>query len=100
MGAGERRQRAASANRGRSAAGLGLFALSPVPSGQLFVAAGLMTVELVPVRERAGTDTVVLEMPTALWPAAASRFEDRGRHTPACGSPPVCDREPGGWIEP
>lgn len=37
------------ANRRRSAAGLGLFALSPVPSGQLFVGAGLMTVPLLPL---------------------------------------------------
>jgi len=36
-------------DRGRAAAGLGLFALSPVPSGQLFVAAGLMTVPLLPL---------------------------------------------------
>lgn len=36
-------------NRARSLAGLGLFALSPVPSGQLFVAAGLMTVPLLPL---------------------------------------------------
>ena len=36
-------------NRTRSAAGLGLFALSPVPSGQLFTAAGLMEVALVPL---------------------------------------------------
>jgi len=36
-------------NRGRSLAGLGLFALSPVPSGQLFVAAGLTTVPLAPL---------------------------------------------------
>jgi membrane protein YqaA with SNARE-associated domain len=36
-------------NRGRAAAGLGLFALSPVPSGQLFVAAGLMEVPLAPL---------------------------------------------------
>jgi hypothetical protein len=40
---------ALTANRGRSAAGLGLFALSPLPSGQLFVAAGLMTVPLAPL---------------------------------------------------
>jgi hypothetical protein len=39
-------QAALSADRRRTAAGLGLFALSPVPSGQLFVAAGLMTVPL------------------------------------------------------
>ncbi|HEX5984556.1 MAG TPA: hypothetical protein VFY69_10150 [Solirubrobacterales bacterium] len=38
-----------SANRRRTAAGLGLFALSPVPSGQLFAAAGLMTVPLAPL---------------------------------------------------
>jgi len=36
-------------NRGRSVAGLGLFALSPVPSGQLFTAAGLMEVALLPL---------------------------------------------------
>jgi membrane protein YqaA with SNARE-associated domain len=42
-------QAAAVANKRRSAAGLGLFALSPVPSGQLFVAAGLMTVPLLPL---------------------------------------------------
>lgn len=44
-----RAQAALSADRRRSAAGLGLFALSPVPSGQLFVAAGLMTVPLLPL---------------------------------------------------
>jgi membrane protein YqaA with SNARE-associated domain len=42
-------QAAAIANKRRSAAGLGLFALSPIPSGQLFVAAGLMTVPLLPL---------------------------------------------------
>jgi len=35
--------------RGRSLAGLALFAVSPVPSAQLFEAAGLMTVRLVPL---------------------------------------------------
>jgi hypothetical protein len=45
----DRAQRNISANRLRSAAGLGLFAISPVPSGQLFVAAGLMTVRLLPL---------------------------------------------------
>jgi hypothetical protein len=45
----DRAQRALSGNRPRAAAGLGLFALSPVPSGQLFVAAGLMTVPLLPL---------------------------------------------------
>lgn len=45
----DRAQAALSANRRRTAAGLGLFALSPVPSGQLFLAAGLMTVPLLPL---------------------------------------------------
>jgi membrane protein YqaA with SNARE-associated domain len=45
----DRAQAALLADRRRSAAGLGLFALSPVPSGQLFVAAGLMTVPLLPL---------------------------------------------------
>lgn len=45
----DRIETAARANRRRSAAGLGLFALSPVPSGQLFVGAGLTTVPLLPL---------------------------------------------------
>ena len=45
----DRAQAALSANRLRAAAGLGLFAISPLPSGQLFVAAGLMTVPLLPL---------------------------------------------------
>jgi uncharacterized membrane protein YdjX (TVP38/TMEM64 family) len=36
-------------SRTKAFAGLGLFALSPVPSAQLFVAAGLLTVPLVPL---------------------------------------------------
>lgn len=36
-------------SRRKAAGALGLFALSPVPSAQLFVAAGLMTVPLVPL---------------------------------------------------
>jgi membrane protein YqaA with SNARE-associated domain len=36
-------------NQTRSLTGLALFALSPVPSGQLFTAAGLMTVALLPL---------------------------------------------------
>jgi uncharacterized membrane protein YdjX (TVP38/TMEM64 family) len=36
-------------SRRKAFAGLGLFALSPVPSAQLFVAAGLLTVPLVPL---------------------------------------------------
>ncbi|HEX6457024.1 MAG TPA: hypothetical protein VF009_10965 [Solirubrobacterales bacterium] len=45
----DRAEAALSADGRRTAAGLGLFALSPVPSGQLFVAAGLMTVPLLPL---------------------------------------------------
>lgn len=45
----DRAQAALGADRRRTVAGLGLFALSPVPSGQLFVAAGLMTVPLLPL---------------------------------------------------
>lgn len=36
-------------SRAKAVAGLGLFALSPVPSAQLFVAAGLLTVPLLPL---------------------------------------------------
>jgi hypothetical protein len=45
----DRAQAALSANRLRTAAGFGLFVISPLPSGQLFVAAGLMTVPLAPL---------------------------------------------------
>jgi membrane protein YqaA with SNARE-associated domain len=45
----DRTQAMLTGNRRRTVAGLGLFALSPVPSGQLFVAAGLMTVRLPPL---------------------------------------------------
>jgi hypothetical protein len=45
----DRAERALGANRLRSGAGIGLFALSPLPSGQLFTAAGLMTVPLAPL---------------------------------------------------
>ena len=45
----EAAQDALAGSRRRAAAGLALFALSPVPSAQLFVAAGLMTVPLVPL---------------------------------------------------
>lgn len=45
----DRFEAAARASRRRSAAGLGLFALSPVPSGQLFAGAGLTTVPLLPL---------------------------------------------------
>jgi membrane protein YqaA with SNARE-associated domain len=36
-------------SRAKAAAGLSLFALSPIPSAQLFVAAGLLTVPLLPL---------------------------------------------------
>lgn len=49
LGRLDRAQAALGADRRRAVAGLGLFALSPVPSGQLFVAAGLMTVPLLPL---------------------------------------------------
>jgi uncharacterized membrane protein YdjX (TVP38/TMEM64 family) len=51
----ERREHLAAAeemlvgSRGKAAAALGLFALSPVPSAQLFIAAGLLTVPLLPL---------------------------------------------------
>lgn len=45
----DRAQTALSGSRGRTVAGLGLFALSPVPSGQLFAAAGMMTMPLAPL---------------------------------------------------
>ncbi|HET7119916.1 MAG TPA: hypothetical protein VFI17_01550 [Solirubrobacterales bacterium] len=45
----DRAQAALSADRKRTVAGVSLFALSPVPSGQLFTAAGLMTVPLLPL---------------------------------------------------
>lgn len=45
----DRVQSELTANRLRALAGLGLFAISPLPSGQLFVAAGLMTVPLAPL---------------------------------------------------
>lgn len=37
------------ADRRRALAGLGLFALAPIPSAQLFVAAGLLQVRLIPL---------------------------------------------------
>ncbi len=42
-------QAAITGNRKRAFGGLALFALSPVPSGQLFAGAGLMTVPLLPL---------------------------------------------------
>lgn len=45
----EAAQEALAGSRGRAIAGLGLFALSPVPSAQLFIAAGLLSVPLLPL---------------------------------------------------
>jgi membrane protein YqaA with SNARE-associated domain len=42
-------ERALTRNRARTGSGLALFAVSPVPSAQLFVAAGLLTVPLLPL---------------------------------------------------
>ncbi|MET0973130.1 MAG: hypothetical protein ABWY95_06905 [Thermoleophilaceae bacterium] len=42
-------EQALTGNRRRAAGGLALFALSPVPSAQLFVAAGLLSVPLLPL---------------------------------------------------
>lgn len=42
-------EEALTANRSRAAAGLGLFAISPLPSAQLFIAAGLLEVALLPL---------------------------------------------------
>lgn len=42
-------QQALAGNQRRAAGGLALFAVSPLPSAQLFVAAGLMTVPLLPL---------------------------------------------------
>ena len=60
-------------SRGKAAAGLGLFALSPVPSAQLFVAAGLLTVPLVPLTAAFFVGRLVSY---SLYVAAASAAKD------------------------
>ena len=60
-------------NRAKSLAGLGLFALSPVPSAQLFVAAGLLTVPLVPLTAAFFCGRLVSY---SLYVGAASAAED------------------------
>lgn len=60
-------------SRARAAAGLGLFALSPVPSAQLFVAAGLLTVPLVPLTAAFFVGRLVSY---SLYVAAASAAKD------------------------
>src|SRR4051794_37671292 len=60
-------------SRGRAAAGLGLFALSPIPSAQLFVAAGLMDVRLAPLTAAFFAGRLVSY---SLYVAAASAVSD------------------------
>ena len=61
-------------DRGKSIAGLGLFALSPVPSGQLFVAAGLTGVRLVPLTAAFFTGRLVSY---TIYVSAASAARDK-----------------------
>lgn len=60
-------------SRAKAAAGLGLFALSPVPSAQLFVAAGLLTVPLLPLTAAFFAGRLVSY---SLYVAAASAARD------------------------
>ena len=60
-------------SRAKTAAGLGLFALSPLPSAQLFVAAGLLTVPLVPLTAAFFVGRLVSY---SLYVAAASAAKD------------------------
>ena len=60
-------------SRAKAAAGLGLFALSPVPSAQLFVAAGLLTVPLLPLTAAFFAGRLVSY---SLYVAAASAAKD------------------------
>lgn len=61
------------ASRTRSFAGLGLFALSPVPSAQLFVGAGLLRVPLLPLTAAFFAGRLVSY---SLYVGAASAAED------------------------
>jgi membrane protein YqaA with SNARE-associated domain len=60
-------------SRTKAVAGLGLFALSPVPSAQLFVAAGLLTVPLLPLTAAFFAGRLVSY---SLYVAAASAAKD------------------------
>ena len=60
-------------SRRKAVAGLGLFALSPVPSAQLFVAAGLLTVPLIPLTAAFFAGRLVSY---TLYVAAASAAKD------------------------
>jgi membrane protein YqaA with SNARE-associated domain len=62
-------QEALAGGRRRALAGLGLFALSPIPSAQLFVGAGLMRVPLLPLTAAFFTGRLVSY---SLYVAAAS----------------------------
>lgn len=60
-------------NRAGAAAGLGLFALSPLPSAQLFVGAGLAGVRLLPLTAAFFSGRLVSY---SLWVGAASAAQD------------------------
>lgn len=60
-------------SRTKAVAALGLFALSPVPSAQLFIAAGLLTVPLVPLTAAFFAGRLVSY---SLYVAAASAAKD------------------------
>ena len=60
-------------SRGKAAAGLGLFALSPVPSAQLFVGAGLLAVPILPLTAAFFAGRLVSY---SLYVGAASLAED------------------------
>lgn len=61
-------------NRRNAAVGLGLFALSPVPSAQLFIAAGLAGTRLLPLTVAFFSGRVVSY---SLWVGASSAAHDR-----------------------
>ncbi len=67
-------------DRGKTALGLGLFALSPVPSGQLFVAAGLTGVRLVPLTAAFFAGRLVSY---TIYVTAASAAQGQARHRAA-----------------
>ncbi len=66
-----------SGSRGRAAAGLGLFLLSPLPSAQLFVAAGLIAAPLRPLAAAFFAGRLVsYSIYVGLGKAADARFGD------------------------
>lgn len=71
-------------SRRKAAAGLALFALSPLPSAQLFVAAGLMTVPLVPLTGAFFAGRLVSY---SIYVAGASAAKERSRmHRDPCAN--------------